>query len=77
MDSAAFSKEQDLISTRQPHNIVFFYNRESDYFPVLHHGITYSGLIESIYRLSSNSQKIIRGKDQKSFEIDLNDDIWT
>jgi len=64
MDSSVFGKDQDLISTKQPHNIIFFYNRESDYFPVLHHGITYSGLIESIYRLSSNSQKIVGVKGQ-------------
>ena len=66
-----------MLNAKQPHSIVFFYNRESDYFPVLHHNITYAGLIESIYRLSENGQKIIRGKGKDAVEIDLNDDIWT
>lgn len=66
MESAVFGKEQELMNLKQPHNIVFFYNREADYFPVLHHGITYSGLIESIFKLSPSCRKIIRGKGQDS-----------
>ena len=78
MDSNVFKKkEQDMVSYQQPHNIVFFYNRESDYFPVLHHGITYAGLIESIYKLSPGGQRIVRGKDYPAIDVDLSDDIWT
>lgn len=40
-----FGKEQELIALKQTHNIVFFFNREADYFPVLHHGISYAGLL--------------------------------
>lgn len=64
------------MSFKQPHNLVFFYNREADYFPVLHHAITYAGLIESIYRLSANGQKILR-PNLTPIDLDLNDDIWT
>jgi hypothetical protein len=53
---------------------VLFFNRELDYFPVLCHGISYSGLIESLYKLSGNGQRIVKG--EKGVEIDLNDDIW-
>ena len=77
MEGSVFGKEQELVSSKQPHNIVFFFNRDSDLFPVLHHAITYAGLIESIHRFSANSQKIIRGNNQSAIEIDLNDDIWT
>lgn len=60
---------------KQPHNIFLFFNRENDYFPVLSHGINYSGLIESIFKLSANGHKIIKSKDS-SIDIDLNDEIW-
>jgi hypothetical protein len=73
-NSALFGKEQELVSLKQPHNIVLFFNREQDYFPTLHHCITYAGLIESLYRISANGHKIIKGKD--SMEIDLNDEMW-
>lgn len=73
--SSAFSKEEELISLKQPHNIVLFFNREQDYFPALHHSITYAGLIESIYRLSPTGHKIIKNK-ESLIEIDLNDDMW-
>lgn len=74
-NSPAFGKEQELISLKQPHNIVLFFNRELDYFPVLSHGISYSGLIESLYKLTPNGQKIIK-KEGAGLDIDLNDDIW-
>ncbi len=57
-ESALFAKE-DLSSTRQPYNLVLLFNRELDLFPVLHHGITYAGLLECIYRLSGNGHRIL------------------
>jgi hypothetical protein len=61
---------------KQPHNIVLFFNRELDYFPVLSHGITYAGLIESLYKLTPSGHRIIKSNDAY-MDIDLNDDIWT
>lgn len=70
-NSATFGKEQELISLKQPHNIVLFFNREQDCFPALHHDITYAGLIESLFKLSPNGHQIIKTKDNT--KIDLND----
>ncbi len=64
-NSAAFSKEEGLISLKEPHNIVLFFNREQDYFPALHHSITYAGLIETIYGLSPTGHKMLKDKDKE------------
>ena len=59
------------------HNIVLFFNRDNDYFPVLSHGISYAGLIESIFKLSPSGKRIIKGKNKDDLlDIDLNDLTW-
>lgn len=43
---------------------------------MLSHGITYAGLIESLYKLTPSGHRIIKSNDAY-MDIDLNDDIWT
>jgi hypothetical protein len=53
------------------------FNRDQDLFPVLHHGISYAGLLEGLYRMAPNGHKILKGKDGKeAIEVDLSDDMW-
>lgn len=54
------------------YTLVFLFNRDMDYFPVLSHGITYGSLIENIYQFTPTGHKIIKSSENQQ-EIDLND----
>ncbi len=51
--------------------IVYIFSRDSDYFPVLAHGITYASLLENIYKINKTGTKVTKGKE--NFELSLQD----
>lgn len=65
----------DFNTGRQPHNLVLIFNRELDLFPVLHHGISYAGLLESVYQMTPTGNKIIK-REGVTFDVDLADEMW-
>jgi hypothetical protein len=54
------------IESRPPQNtttnyiVIYIFNRETDYFPVLAHGITYASLLENIYKINKTANKLIK-----------------
>ena len=55
---------------------MLFFNREQDYFPVLHHGVSYAGLLESIHKITPTGNRVLNEKKETVLDIELTDDIW-
>lgn len=57
--------------------ILYIFNRESDYFPLLAHGITYASLAENLYRINKTGSKLSKGSGKDlEVELSLQDEIW-
>jgi hypothetical protein len=61
---------------RYPYAILYLYNRENDYFPLLSHGITYASLLENLYEVSNLGNKITKPSEKVAYDLSVTDHIW-
>lgn len=40
--------------------VFYIFNRETDLFPILAHGITYASLLENIYKITKTGNRILK-----------------